>query len=48
MILLPVCFNQLAAKIITHPIEVVVQPLIHLFCEHLFSVFSYEDQMQVE
>jgi len=48
MILLPVGLNKLTSEVTTHPVEVKMQPFVHLFSKDLLSVFGYKDQMQVK
>jgi hypothetical protein len=48
MILLPVGFNKLTSEVMTHPVEVKMQPFVHLVSKDFFSVFGYKDQMQMK
>ncbi len=48
MILLTVCFNKFTTEVATHPVEVKMEPFVHLFREDILSVFGNKDQMQMK
>ena len=48
MIPFPIGLNEPAPEIIAYPVKVVLESLIHLFCEDFSLVFGHKDQVQVK